>query len=66
MSSIFLTQYIKSNMFIQDLREEVANRDVNFDLVVSDINYTDCPILCINPENKPENVSLLDAWKDAI
>ena len=66
MPSLFLTEYIKSNMFIQDLREEVADRDVNFDLIVSDINYVDCPILCINPDNKPENVSLLDAWKDAI
>ena len=66
MPSLFLTEYIKSNMFIQDLRDEVADRDVNFDLIVSDINYTDCPILCINPENKPENVSLLDARKDAI
>ena len=66
MSSIFLTQYIKSNMFIQDLREEVANRDVNFDLIVSDINYIDCPILCINPDNKPENVSLINARKHAI
>jgi hypothetical protein len=53
-------------MFIQDLRNEVTDRDVNFDLIVSDINYTDCPILTINPENKPENVSLLDARKDAI
>jgi hypothetical protein len=53
-------------MFIQDLREEVADRDVNFDLIVSDLNYNDCPILCINPDNKPENVSLLDARKDAI
>ena len=66
MSSLFLTEYIKSNMFIQDLREEVADRDVNFDLIVSDLNYNDCPILCINPDNKPENVSLLDARKDAI
>ena len=66
MPSLFLTEYIKSNMFIQDLREEIADRDVNFDLIVSDINYTDCPILTINPENKPENISLLDAWKDAI
>ena len=66
MSSLFLTEYIKSNMFIQDLREELADRDVNFDLVVSDINYTDCPVLCINPDNKPENVSLIDAWEDAI
>jgi hypothetical protein len=33
---------------------------------VSDLNYNDCPILCINPDNKPENVSLLDARKDAI
>ncbi len=66
MQSLFLTEYIKSNMFIQDLRKEVTDRDVNFDLIVSDINYTDCPILSINPENKPENVSLLDARKDAI
>ncbi len=66
MQSLFLTEYIKSNMFIQDLRNEVTDRDVNFDLIVSDINYTDCPILTINPENKPENVSLLDARKDAI
>ena len=66
MPSLFLTEYIKSNMFIQDLRDEVADRDVNFDLVVSDLNYGDCPFLCINPDNKPENVSLLDARKDAI
>ena len=66
MPSLFLTEYIKSNMFIQDLRGELADRDVNFDLIVSDLNYSDCPILCINPDNKPENVSLLDAWKDAI
>ena len=66
MPSLFLTEYIKSNMFIQDLREEIADRDVNFDLIVSDINYWDCPILSINPDNKPENVSLVDAWKDAI
>lgn len=66
MPSLFLTEYIKSNMFIQDLREEVADRDVNFDLIVSDLNYSDCPILNISPDNKPENVSLLDAWKDAI
>ena len=66
MPSLFLTEYIKSNMFIQDLRDELANRDVNFDLIVSDLNYSDCPILNINPDNKPENVSLLDAWKDAI
>jgi hypothetical protein len=66
MPSLFLTEYIKSNMFIQDLRDELADRDVNFDLIVSDINYADCPILCINPSNKPENVSLIDARKDAI
>ena len=66
MPSLFLTEYIKSNMFIQDLRDELADRDINFDLIVSDINYTDCPVLTINPENKPENVSLLDARKDAI
>lgn len=66
MQSLFLTEYIKSDMFIHDLRDEIADRDVNFDLVVSDINYWDCPILCINPDNKPENVSLIDARRDAI
>jgi len=66
MPSLFLTEYIKSNMFIQDLRDELADHDVNFDLIVSDLNYSNCPILTINPDNKPENVSLLDAWKDAI
>ena len=66
MQSLFLTQYIKSNMFIQDLHNEISDRDVNFDLIVSDINYSNCPILCVNPENKPENVSFLEAWKDAI
>ena len=66
MPSLFLTEYIKSNMFIQDLRNELADRDVNFDLIVSDLNYWDCPILSINPDNKPENVSLLNARKDAI
>ena len=66
MPSLFLTEYIKSSMFIQDLHNELADRDVNFDLIVSDLNYDDCPILSINPSNKPENVSLLDAWKDAI
>ena len=66
MPSLFLTEYIKSNMFIQDLRDELADRDVNFDLIVSDLNYRDCPILTINPDNKPENVSLINARKDAI
>ena len=66
MPSLFLTEYIKSNMFIQDLRGELADRDVNFDLIVSDLNYSDCPILTINPDNKPENVSLINARKDAI
>jgi hypothetical protein len=66
MQSLFLTEYIKSNMFIQDLHNEISDHDVNFDLIVSDINYSDCPILCINPKNKPGNASLLDAWKDAI
>ena len=66
MPSLFLTEYIKSDMFIQDLRDELADRDVNFDLIVSDLNYSDCPILTINPDNKPENVSLINARKDAI
>lgn len=66
MPSLFLTEYIKSNMFIQDLHDELADRDVNFDLIVSDLNYSDCPILTINPDNKPENVSLIYARKDAI
>ena len=66
MPSLFLTEYIKSNMFIQDLRDKIFDRDVNFDLIASDLNYSDCPILCISPNNKPENVSLIDARKDAI
>jgi len=66
MPSLFLTEYIKSNMFIQDLHDELTDRDVNFDLIVSDLNYSDCPILTINPDNKPENVSLINARKDAI
>lgn len=66
MPSLFLTEYIKSNMFIQDLRDELADRDVNFDLIVSDLNYSDCLILTISPDNKPENVSLINARKDAI
>jgi hypothetical protein len=53
-------------MFIKDLRDELADRDVNFDLIISDFNFSDCPILNINPDNKPENVSLLNARKDAI
>ena len=66
MSSLFLTEYIKSNMFIQDLRKEISDRDVNFDLIVSDLNYSDCPVLSINPGNKPDSSSLIDARKDAI
>ena len=66
MQSLFLTEYIKSNMFIQDLQDKLSDRDVNFDLIISDINYNNCPILSINPENKPENVSLIESRKDAI
>ena len=66
MPSLFLTEHIKSNIFIQDLNKKLSNRDVSFDLIISDLNYVDCSILCINPENKPKNISLLNAWKDAI
>lgn len=66
MSSLFLTEYIKSNIFIEDLRKEISDRNINFDLIVSDLNYWDCPTIFINPNNKPENASLLDARKDAI
>ena len=66
MQSLFLTEYIKSNMFLQNLNNELSDHDVNFDLVLSDINYNECPILLITPDNKPENVSLIDARKDAI
>jgi hypothetical protein len=66
MPSLFLTEYIKSNMFIQDLRDEIADRDVNFDLIISDLNYSDSPVLSINPNNKPDTYSLIDARKDAI
>jgi hypothetical protein len=53
-------------MFIQDLHKEIIDRDINFDLIISDIDYDNCPILSITPKNKPENVSLIDARKDAI
>jgi len=66
MPSLFLTEHIKSNIFIQDLNKKLSNHDVSFDLIISDLNYVDCPILCINPENKPKNISLLNAWEDAI
>ena len=66
MQSLFLTEYIKSNMFLQDLNNELSDHDVNFDLVVSDINYNECPVLLITPDNKPKHVSLIDARKDAI
>lgn len=66
MQSLFLTQYIKSNIFVRDLREKLSEHDVNFDLIVSDINYDDCPCLLINSNTKPQNVSLINSWKDAI
>jgi hypothetical protein len=66
MQSLFLTQYIKSNIFVRDLREKLSEHDVNFDLIVSDINYDDCPCLLINSNIKPQNVSLINSWKDAI
>ena len=66
MQSLFLTTYIKSNMFINDLRDELSDHDVNFDLVMSDINYSDCPCLLISPDTKPQNVSLINSRKDAI
>lgn len=66
MTSLFLTEYVKFNMFIQDLNKEIANYDMNYDLLLSDINYTDCPIITVTPENKPKNSSLIDTRKDAI
>lgn len=66
MQSLFLTQYIKSNIFVRDLREKLSEHDVNFDLIVSDINYDDCPCLLINSNTKPQNVSLINSLKDAI
>jgi len=66
MQSLFLTQYIKSNLFINDLREELSERDVNFDFIISDINYNDCPCILINTNTKSQNVSLIDARRDAI
>jgi hypothetical protein len=53
-------------MFIQDLNKEIANHDMNYDLLLSDINYTDCPIITVTPENKPKNSSLIYTRKDAI
>ena len=66
MQSLFLTEYIKSSMFLQDLSNELLDHDVNFDLIISDINYSESPALLITPENKPNNVSLIDSWIDAI
>ena len=66
MQSLFLTEYIKSDIFTHDLYEKITNRDLNFDLIISDINYNQCPILSISPNSKPENASLIDAWKDTI
>ena len=66
MQSLFLTQYIKSNIFIQDLHEKLSDHDVNFDLIITDINYINCPVLSINPNNKPEHISLINARKDTI
>jgi len=53
-------------MFLQDLSNELLDHDVNFDLIISDINYSENPTLLITPENKPNNVSLIDSWMDAI
>ena len=66
MQSLFLTEYVKSSMFLQDLNDKLSNRDVNFDLIASDINYGECPILAITPDNKPDNAPLINARKDAI
>ncbi len=66
MQTLFFPEYIKSNIFLHDLHHEISDHDINFDLLISDINYTDCPILSITPESKPNNVSLIDAWDDAI
>lgn len=66
MQSLFLPEYIKSNMFIHDLHHELSDHDVNFDLILSDINYTNCPVLAVTPESKPDCVNLNNARIDAI
>ena len=66
MQSLFLTEYIKSSMFLHDLKEKLADRSVNFDLIESDINYDESPVLAITPGNKPDNAPLINARKDAI
>ena len=66
MQSLFITEYIKSSMFSQDLNNELLDHDVNFDLIVSDINYNEWPILFITPDNKPDNAQLINARKDAV
>lgn len=66
MQSLFLPEYIKSNMFIHDLHHKLSDHDINFDLILSDINYTNSPILTITPENKPNSVNLINARIDAI
>ena len=66
MQSLFLTEYIKSNLFIESLHNELSEHNINVDLILSDINYNNSHILTINQDTKPESVSLIDARKDAI
>lgn len=66
MQSLFFSDYIKSNMFIEDLQEKLSEKDVYFDLLLSDINFTNWPTLQISPNNKPSQSSLIEARKDAI
>lgn len=53
-------------MFMHDLHHELWDHDIYFDLILSDINYWECPILLISDNNKPQWVSLNEARKDAI
>jgi len=66
MQTLFFPEYIKSNMFIHDLHHEITDHDINFDLIISDTNYSNSPVLSITPENKPNNSSLINARNDAI
>lgn len=66
MASLFLNEYLKSHSFIHDLEDKLADRDVYFDAVLSDIDYPHCPVLLVSPNNKPNSNSLIEARSNAI
>ena len=66
MSSLFLNEYLKSHSFIHDLGDKLADRDVYFDAVLSDIDYPHCPVLLVSPNSKPNPNSLIEARSNTI